>query len=366
MTQKTLKALAAVALLIVATAPAQAYTGWQVGTWARTATVDDHEVRVKLELTENTIHCTVRSSEGSLGVTITIDADYVISRDGTLIGILAPTKGRQKTKKTNDDKEDLNNRILACRLDPEKNALVLKDVTFGDQKDIAKVIAGKYHKVETKSHLPTAPAVTPTAPAPPQAAPTTPAPSLDTRTSVRFVEPVGMKVSWMVGRGDNKRDWSDKPLEAPATYSFAQGAVYRLKLGNIAGHPGLELFPTLEVVPGSERTGTFLAHNSVPVEFTADELRGSKSGNYVVKVIYLPKTDLTVETEVIRTADAPPWQVLKLSGGLGAIVSTDAGVDPIKEATRRGTILAVVRLGNIDLEKPPPIPTLPLIPRVSQ
>src|SRR5262249_42528289 len=108
MTQKTLKALAAAALLLAATAPARAYTGWQVGTWARTATVDDHEVRVRLELTENTIHCTVRSAEGPFGMTITIDADYLISRDGVLIGVLTSSKAPQKTRKPSDEKEDLN------------------------------------------------------------------------------------------------------------------------------------------------------------------------------------------------------------------------------------------------------------------
>src|SRR5262249_14555076 len=35
------------------------------------------------------------------------------------------------------------------------------------------------------------------------------------RTSVRFLEPRGMKVSWMIGSADGKR-WNPQPLEAPA------------------------------------------------------------------------------------------------------------------------------------------------------
>src|SRR5436853_556466 len=45
------------------------------------------------------------------------------------------------------------------------------------------------------------------------------------RTSVRFVEPRGMKVSWMIPSADGKRAWNEKPLEAPATYNFTQAAI---------------------------------------------------------------------------------------------------------------------------------------------
>ena len=60
------------------------------------------------------------------------------------------------------------------------------------------------------------------------------------------------------------------------------------------------------------------------------------SGNFVTKVIYLPD---------------PEFQELALAG-VETLVSTrlEPGVDPIVEATRRGAILAIVRLGNKDLQ----------------
>jgi hypothetical protein len=157
------------------------------------------------------------------------------------------------------------------------------------------------------------------------------------RTSVRFLEPRGMKVSWMIPSADGKRVWNDKPLETPATYNFTQAAIYRLKLSDIPDYPGVDLYPTLEVVPASQRAMTFLAHSSVPVSFTADDFRMVSSGNYVVKVIYLPD---------------PQYQDIAVGGGLGELISTqlEPGVDPIAEATKRGCILLIVRLGNIDLE----------------
>ena len=62
------------------------------------------------------------------------------------------------------------------------------------------------------------------------------------------------------------------------------------------------------------------------------------SGNFVTKVIYLPD---------------PEFQELALAG-VETLVSTrlDPGVDPIVEADRRGAILAIVRLGNKDLQLP--------------
>ncbi len=60
------------------------------------------------------------------------------------------------------------------------------------------------------------------------------------------------------------------------------------------------------------------------------------SGNFVTKVIYLPD---------------PEFQELALAG-VETLVSTrlDPGVDPIVEADRRGSILAIIRLGNKDLQ----------------
>jgi hypothetical protein len=159
---------------------------------------------------------------------------------------------------------------------------------------------------------------------------------LHARTSVRFAGPKGLKVTWRVEKSDGEKAWGDEVLEAPAKHDFAQAAVYRLKLSEIPGNPGLSLYPTLEVVPGNAQTRSFLSEHSVPVGFTADDFRAVKAGSYVVKVIYL-------------TGQSQDF----FSGEVGEVTSeqVEAGVDPVAEATRRGSILAVVRLGNIDLGK---------------
>src|SRR5262249_58845575 len=125
-------------------------------------------------------------------------------------------------------------------------------------------------------------------------------------------------------------------IEAPGRYNFLQAAIYRLKLSEIPGRPGVDLYPTLEVVPANFKTDAFLAHSAVPVYFTEEDLDQVAAGNYLVKVIYLPD---------------PQFQDLAIAGP-EEIVSTrlEPGVDPIPEAYRRASILLGVRLRNTDLD----------------
>ena len=97
-----------------------------------------------------------------------------------------------------------------------------------------------------------------------------------------------MKISWLTQGPDGRPAYSSPPLETPGKYNFLQGAIYSLKLSNIDGRPGLEVYPTLEVVPSNYKTEEFLAHSYVPIEFTQEDFKQIVEGNYVIKVIYLP------------------------------------------------------------------------------
>lgn len=156
-----------------------------------------------------------------------------------------------------------------------------------------------------------------------------------TNVQVLFADPNTMQVHWDVSGSGT---FDSVPLVTPARQNFSQGGIYRLKLTHIPGREGIELYPTLELGPQSVRTSAYLAHNAIPVQFTEEDLDQAMRGNFVTKVIYLPD---------------PEFQELALAG-IATLVSTrlDPGVDPIVEADRRGAILAVVRLGNKDLETP--------------
>jgi len=157
------------------------------------------------------------------------------------------------------------------------------------------------------------------------------------RSSIRFAGPEGMLVSWLAPGADGKPAFRN-PLQCPARYNFLQGGVYRLKLANIPKRAELELYPTIEIVAQNPKTTTFLAHSAVPINFTDEDFEQVIAGNLVVKVIYLPD---------------PQFQDLAVAGP-DEVISTrlDPGVDPVQEAMRRGSVLAIVRMGNIDLEAP--------------
>jgi len=152
-------------------------------------------------------------------------------------------------------------------------------------------------------------------------------------TQVKFVEPLGMSIGWQIGTG-----FAEAQLSSPGRYNFQQAASYRLKLTGIPGRDGLTLYPTLQVYPAHPQTDAFLAHNAVPVQITEEDLDQVQANNFVTKVIYLP---------------SPQHQELAIAG-VEQLVSTrlDPGLDPVAEADRRGTILLVLRLGNMDMESP--------------
>lgn len=157
------------------------------------------------------------------------------------------------------------------------------------------------------------------------------------RSQVRFVGPAGAKIGWYVATGGEMgATMQSHQLDLPGRFNFLQASIYRLKLSNINGRPGLELYPTIEVVPSNVRTDAFLAHNYIPVDFTEEDLDQVTQGNFITKVIYLPD---------------PQFQTVG-TGGAEELSSTrlDPGVDPIAEAHRRGHILLIVRVGGIDLE----------------
>ncbi|MCG8448113.1 MAG: hypothetical protein MI725_00860 [Pirellulales bacterium] len=154
-------------------------------------------------------------------------------------------------------------------------------------------------------------------------------------SQLAFLGVEGGEVTWDVG-GQGMFD--SAPLVMPGRQNFVQGAIYRLKLTNLPNREGVELYPTLEVAPVTPRTDAFLAHAPIPIQFTDEDLDQVLSGNFVTKVIYLPD---------------PEFQELALAG-VQELVSTrlDPGVDPIAEADRRGSIMAILRIGNLDLQLP--------------
>lgn len=157
--------------------------------------------------------------------------------------------------------------------------------------------------------------------------------AMQATVQILFNQPESMQVLYDI-IGDNT--FTSDPLVVPGRLEFAQGGIYRMKLTNIQGREGVELYPTLEVGAATPRTAAYLAHNAIPIQFSDEDFDQALSGNFVTKVLYLPD---------------PEFQGDALAG-VTTLVSTrlEPGLDPIVEADRRGSIMAILRLGNKDIE----------------
>jgi RNA polymerase sigma factor (sigma-70 family) len=133
---------------------------------------------------------------------------------------------------------------------------------------------------------------------------------------VLFTGPPGMNVHVQAAQ-----------LELPARTNLEQGKLYRLKVSRIPNRPGVERFPTLEIPKARSETQRFIAASAIPVEFIDRDFNAVKDGAAITKVVFLERSG---EPMTIASYDTPNGDV-------------------IEEAKRRGTILAVLRMGNIDL-----------------
>jgi hypothetical protein len=119
------------------------------------------------------------------------------------------------------------------------------------------------------------------------------------------------------------------------------GSLYRFRISDLAAHPGVELYPTIELIdklhPPCGRENEF----PVPVAFTSEEIAQAVQGRLVTKVIYVERPDHAMPVRGNARDRAylaePNENVLEL-------------------AQRDGRPVAIVRLGGRtpDLARPEP------------
>ena len=149
---------------------------------------------------------------------------------------------------------------------------------------------------------------------------------------VEIRAPEGVKVSMAVGGA------FDAPQEAPRSVGLLIAPVYRLRVSNMPGAEGYEVFPTVEVIdrlyppPGEQR------RFPIPIELTEEDLQLALEGKFVTRVIYLE--DPNTALPLLDKPERPNW------------FDTGPGVNPLEEADRWGRPLAVLRLGGRVPEDP--------------
>jgi hypothetical protein len=110
------------------------------------------------------------------------------------------------------------------------------------------------------------------------------------------------------------------------------GPVYRFRVTEIPGHPGLEVFPTVELIDRLYPPPGQALRFPVPIELTQEELSLAAAGRFITRVIYLEDPDLA--PAIARESEQQPW------------VEARPGDDPLVMADSLGRPMAILRLGG--------------------
>jgi uncharacterized repeat protein (TIGR01451 family) len=126
---------------------------------------------------------------------------------------------------------------------------------------------------------------------------------------------------------------ASRDFAAGVTAGLRPGYIYRIGVGNLPGHPGVTLFPSLEI-RGSLEAVTKLrpADHPAPIPITEDDVNRILAGTLITKVIYLedPERALPVATQ--------PGEPVE--------VEIRPGEDPLEGARALGRPMVILRLGS--------------------
>lgn len=121
-------------------------------------------------------------------------------------------------------------------------------------------------------------------------------------------------------------------LRTPVRIERTTGSVSRFRLYGMPARGDAELYMTIELAERVPETNAFISHNAIPIKVTDEDIDHVLAGNMLTRVIYLPN-------------DRHASQAL---AGVESLVITrlDSDVNAMTEARRRGSVLAVLRMGN--------------------
>jgi hypothetical protein len=109
--------------------------------------------------------------------------------------------------------------------------------------------------------------------------------------------------------------------------------VYRFRVTEIPNNPGVEIFPTVEVVDRTYPPPGLAQRFPIPIDLTLDELELAARGSFVTRVIYIenPYTALPIAQPANGNQ---PW------------IEARPGGDPLVEADELGRPVAILRMGG--------------------
>jgi hypothetical protein len=167
---------------------------------------------------------------------------------------------------------------------------------------------------------------------------------------VRIRAPKGARIALASEEG-----FSDSPA-GDMLVGMQIAPVYRLRVTDIPNNPGLEIFPTVEVIDRLYPPPGLALRYPIPVELTQEELELAARGSFVTRVIYVedPSSALPIAQPGAGSSFGEPSLQAPDSndkspenqGGSQPWVEALPGADPLVEADERGRPVAILRMGG--------------------
>jgi hypothetical protein len=130
-------------------------------------------------------------------------------------------------------------------------------------------------------------------------------------------------------------------IAAPAQFSVNAGHLYRLRISEMPEFPGVEIFPSIEILDRLHPPHGTEANYPIPVVLTQADLREAVEGALVTRVIYLEHPRLAASVDPLRREF--PQTVAPTQNAL-------------QEADQMGRAMIIVRIGG----RIPSGPNMPL------
>ena len=119
--------------------------------------------------------------------------------------------------------------------------------------------------------------------------------------------------------------------DAPAQFSVSTGHLYRLRLAEMPEFPGLELFPSIEILDRLHPPEGLKESYPIPIVFDEADLRAAAEGLLVTRVIYLERPQIAASGDPLRSERAQ---------------TVAPGGNAIDLAARHGRPMVIVRIGG--------------------
>lgn len=120
-------------------------------------------------------------------------------------------------------------------------------------------------------------------------------------------------------------------LVTPAQIGLAVGHTYRLKISHMPEFPGVELYPSVELIDRLHPPEGLQHEFPIPVQFTADEIALALEGRLVTRIVYLEQPQLAMPQPQL---EGTPVRTIPSSRNL------------VAEADRAGRPMLIIRLGG--------------------